>query len=186
MVEITYQMFLSTLQTVGLLVGIIYYIIIMRNSQRTRELTLKAQEHATETRQLDLFMRWHQELTKPEVRKNFSDILQMEWEDFDDFRRKYDSTVNPDNSNKRLAVWSFFEGIGYLLSRGVIDADTVHEMLGPGSLGVWIKFEPIIQAYRKHYGRHELWEWFEYLMVELKKVRERRGLIEYVIPDIPE
>ena len=56
MVEITYQMMLSTLQTVGLLVGIAYYITIMRNAQKTRELTLKSQEHATETRQAQLSM----------------------------------------------------------------------------------------------------------------------------------
>ena len=56
MVEITYQMALSTLQTIGLLVGIAYYLIIMRNSQRNQELALKAQEHALETRETQLFM----------------------------------------------------------------------------------------------------------------------------------
>jgi hypothetical protein len=50
MVEITYQMVLSTLQTVGILEGIIYYLFIMRNSQRNQQMQL-------ETRQLDLFMR---------------------------------------------------------------------------------------------------------------------------------
>jgi hypothetical protein len=59
MAEITYQMVLSTIQTVGLLVGIFYYITTMRNAQKTRELALKsqeltrkAQEHAVETRQI--------------------------------------------------------------------------------------------------------------------------------------
>lgn len=63
MADITYQMVLSTIQTVSLVVGVIYYITIMRNSQRTRELTLesqelarKAQEHALETRQAQMFM----------------------------------------------------------------------------------------------------------------------------------
>ena len=42
MVEITSQMVLSTLQTIALIVGIAYYLTIMRNSQRTRELSLKA------------------------------------------------------------------------------------------------------------------------------------------------
>ena len=44
MAEITYQMVLSTLQTVGLLVGIFYYVTTMRNAQKTRELTLESQE----------------------------------------------------------------------------------------------------------------------------------------------
>jgi hypothetical protein len=44
MVEITLPIVLQILQTVGILVGIVYYITIMRNSQRTRELSLQAQE----------------------------------------------------------------------------------------------------------------------------------------------
>jgi uncharacterized membrane-anchored protein YhcB (DUF1043 family) len=50
MVEITYQMVLSTLQTIALIVGIAYYLIIMRNSQRNQALALRAQEQALETR----------------------------------------------------------------------------------------------------------------------------------------
>ena len=62
MAEITYQMVLSTIQTVGLLVGIFYYVTTLRNAQKTRELTLqsmeltrKAQEQAVETRQAQLY-----------------------------------------------------------------------------------------------------------------------------------
>ena len=68
MVEITYQMILSTIQTASLVVGIIYYITIMRNQQRTRELTLKAQEHATETRQTQIFMRLYEQLNNARAR----------------------------------------------------------------------------------------------------------------------
>jgi len=177
--QVTFQTLFQFLQTVGILVGIIYYLFIMRNSQRNQQMQL-------ETRQLDLFMRWHQELTKPEVLRTLFQVGDLEWEDFDDFRRKYDHTINPEDSSKRLATWYFWDGIGYILSRGMIDADTVHDMLGAYALGHWIKFEPIIQEYRKQYDRHDLWKWLEYLMVEMKNVRERRGLTEYVLPDRPE
>ena len=40
MAEITYQMVLSTLQTVGLLVGIFYYVITLRNQEKTRHASL--------------------------------------------------------------------------------------------------------------------------------------------------
>jgi hypothetical protein len=56
MVELTYQMVLSTVQTAGILVGIAYCLVIMRNSQKTRELALQSQEQALETRQAQLFM----------------------------------------------------------------------------------------------------------------------------------
>jgi uncharacterized protein HemX len=63
MVEITLPIMIQIVQTLALLVGIVYYITIMRNTQKTRELslraqelTLKAQEQAKETRQAGLLM----------------------------------------------------------------------------------------------------------------------------------
>ena len=53
MVDVTYQMVLSTLQTAGILVGIIYYLTIMRNSQKNQQMQL-------ETRQSQLFMQLFQ------------------------------------------------------------------------------------------------------------------------------
>jgi len=41
MAEITYQMILSTLQTVGLLVGIYYYVMTLSYTRRTQQLTLE-------------------------------------------------------------------------------------------------------------------------------------------------
>jgi hypothetical protein len=56
MVEITLPITLQIIQTLSLIIGIAYYLTIMRNSQKTRELTLNAQEQALETRQAQLFM----------------------------------------------------------------------------------------------------------------------------------
>jgi hypothetical protein len=36
---------------IGIIASILYYASILRNANKTRELQLKAQEHATETRQ---------------------------------------------------------------------------------------------------------------------------------------
>ena len=55
MVEITYQMVLSTLQTASILVGIAYYVMNLNYTRRNQELTLKAQEQALETRQAQIF-----------------------------------------------------------------------------------------------------------------------------------
>jgi hypothetical protein len=94
MVEITLPIMLQIVQTVGILVGIIYYITIMRNQQRTRELTLesqelarKAQEQALETRKVQLFMQIYQDMNSTENLRIYSELINMEWEDWDDFRR---------------------------------------------------------------------------------------------------
>ncbi|RLI32545.1 hypothetical protein DRO66_11230 [Candidatus Bathyarchaeota archaeon] len=179
MVEITLPIVLQILQTIGILVGIIYYITVMRNSQKNQQTQL-------ETRQLDLYLRWQLELTKPDVIKNLLEVLQLEWEDFDDFARKYSHTLNVEDSSKRFATRYYWEGFGYLLSRGMIDSDTVYEMISTVIFQHWIKYEPIIRGFRERDGAPETWRWFEYLVDEMKKVRDRRGMPEYMLPWRPE
>jgi len=156
-----------------------YYISTLRNAQRNRQLQL-------ETRQLDLYMKWQIELTKPDFLKNWFEVSQLEWKDFDDFARKYSHNVNIENGSKRFSLWFYFDGLGYLLYRGMMDADTIFDMIGNGSIGHWNRFEPIIREFRERDGRPETWRWFEYLAQEMKKVREQRGLPEYIPPWRPE
>ena len=91
MAEITYQMVLSTLQTAGLLIGIIYYMSTLRNAQLTRK--TQAARLLSERTQISEFA------------ENIFDLWEMEWEDFDDYLRKYDSTVNRDNYLKRAQIF---------------------------------------------------------------------------------
>jgi hypothetical protein len=186
MVEITYQMVLSTLQTIALIVGIAYYLFIMRNSQRNQELARKAQEHATETRQLDIYMRYQMMGVNPDFNRNMFEVLALEWQNFDDFARRYSHTENPEGAGKRFAAFDYWNGLGYILSRGVIDSETAFDMFGNTAIGAWMKFEPIIQGFRERDGRPETWKWFEYFADEMKKVRERRGMPEYTMPWRPE
>jgi hypothetical protein len=177
--QVTFQTIFQFLQTVGILVGVYYYITTIRTNQRNQELTLKAQEHATETRQLDIYMKLKLMQTDPEWMRTFFEVSALEWEDFDDFARKYSHTENPEEAGKRFAVWNYWESLGYILSRGVIDPDTVFDMFGNSCINNWIQFEPIIRGFREKDGVPEMWKWFEYLADEMKKVREQRGLPEY-------
>jgi hypothetical protein len=186
MVEITIPIVLQLIQTVALIVGIVYYVTIMRNQQKTRELSLEAQEHSTETRELDIYMKLKLMRTDPVWMRSFFEVIALEWDDFDDFARKYSHTENPEEAAKRFAVWNHWDSLGYILSRGIIDPDTVFDMFGNGCIGQWMKFEPIIQGFREKDGRPETWKWFEYLTNEMMKVRERRGLAEYTMPWRPE
>jgi len=106
MVEITYQVLLNTLQTFGLLVGIIYYLTIMRNQQ-------KSQQQAVETRQAQMFLqmlnRWRDETAGLEVWpiihqkiSNAEEYLERQEND-EDFRRVVSAFIG------------FYEGLGVFL-----------------------------------------------------------------------
>jgi hypothetical protein len=170
MVEVTYQMVLSTLQTVGLLIGIFYYIMTLNNQEKTRK-------YAEETRKIQTALHIAQRSQTPELGLVSLELYDMTWTDFDDFLRKYDSTINPENYAKRTQVFNMLEEAGYLLSQGLYDIETLYELANPsGNIVLWEKFKPVIMGYRERYNDPNRNQWSEFLIEEYKKERMRRGL----------
>jgi hypothetical protein len=106
--------------------------------------------------------------------KRFHDLEIMEWKDFEDFYRKYDSTVNPDNYVKRQAFWNTCDLIGYQYREGLIDLGTVYNAGGIFISYSWLKFRPIIEEYRKTEYAVDDYENYEYVANELLKMKEKR------------
>ena len=140
MVEITYQMVLSTLQTAGLLVGIFYYIMVLRNQQ-------KSQKHAEDTRQAQLFMDIYKELlTGSEVMYL---ILDMEYDDFEDFERKYGRDNNPEANDMITKHMLLVEGVGVLVREGYVSVRLV-ALLTSGLVRIgWEKLRDYVYERRK-------------------------------------
>jgi len=117
MVEITYQMVLSTIQTIGILVGIIYYIFNMRNSQRNQQMQL-------ETRQAQLFMNiYNQSYNNPQFLDAMNKFRFIQWNTFDEYLALFDR-ANPENRENLLALQitiGFFEGVGVLVKENLLD-----------------------------------------------------------------
>ena len=172
MAEITYQMVLSTLQTVGLLVGISYYIMVLRNQQ-------KSQKHAEETRKIQLITQIA-DLTSADYQRTANDLILYEWTDYADFEKKYGSDNNPSFAD-RYAIWSTFDNIGYYLKEGLVDIETIIGATAGtmGMLWAWKKFEPIILEQRRYYKQPKLFSSWEYLYDQMTNYYEKEG-----IPDI--
>ena len=94
MVEITLTILLQIVQTVGILVGVYYYIMSLQNQSRTR--------------QAQLFMQLFQDFISAEMNKIHLDLVKMEWEDYHDFEMKYGSDYNLDSAAKD---WGIFSGL---------------------------------------------------------------------------
>jgi hypothetical protein len=93
---------LATLQAVsyimgslGVFVAAIYYVYNMRISQKNQELALKAQEQTLETRQAQLLMNLYQFESSEEAQRNYCELMNMKWTDYDDLEQKYGSDNNP-------------------------------------------------------------------------------------------
>ena len=168
MVEITYQMVLGTLQTVGLLVGIFYYIMTIRANQKNQELTL-------ETRQLQLYMKVLEDNRTQEFQKQWTDVAyHQEFKDYEEWREKYGPRTNPEAYANFFHVTNWFQGIGYLVRTGVLDVEVVSEYIRPMSvIFLWEKVSPIVKVHRETTNPRAL-DSFEYLARVTEEMLERR------------
>ena len=146
-----------TAGALSVILGVIYYIINMRETNKNRRVTL--------TNSL------MQSFLSEEVSRRWLDIMQAEWVDFDDFYRKYDSTVDPDFYAKRDSFWRTFDIWGYQYMSGYLDIGTVWAISNEAVAFTWMKYGPIIEEYkaRSGYTPHEF-EYFEYLAYEMAKM----------------
>ena len=182
MVEFTLPLVLQIVQTVGILVGIIYYITIMRNQQRTRELALTAQEHATETRQTEIFMRLYEQLNNAETYTSWAELVNQEI-DNEEYLQKYDSTVNPVHFGKRAHLWYTYNTIGELLLMGIVKPDLIQRLsLDPMVITMWERWEHIIRETRIRENSPDIWSGFEHLYNEMVRLREERDYPKITYP----
>lgn len=144
---------------IGVCVAAVYYALNLRETMRNRRITL------TNTLM--------QPLMSEEGNRRFIDMISMEWKDFDDFMKRYDSRVNPENYSKRMALWSLCESLGYLYRANLIDIDTLFGVTNGVIQYIWIKFKPIIYEYRKTEFGPRAFENFEYLAEELNKIQAK-------------
>lgn len=171
----TISLALSFLQTVSLIVGVIYYLTIMRNSQRTRELTLKAQEQALETRQTQIFMQiYNQSHNDPSFIKAFGRIYELvgtnpvkSYEEFQKIRE------NEQDRDAISRVSFFYEGVGVLVKEGYVSIRLV-ALLMTGMTRLWWEglYKSSIVEGRKLLNSLRWMSEAEYLYDELMKYIE--------------
>jgi hypothetical protein len=146
---------------IGIIVSILYYASVLRNQNRTR--------------QAQLFMQIYQELISPENFRISNELVRWEWDDYDDFMRKYGAENNPEAFSKRYSTWFRLNGIGLLVKDGLIDVDRVYELMNDYILWQWKKFGDLIIRTRVHFNNPDWMEGFEYVAGEMERLKLSRG-----------
>ena len=68
----------------------------------------------------------------------------------------------------KLSIGYFFDGLGVLVRRRLIDISLVDDLMSSSIFWLWEKMEPIVRERRKRRSRPQIWEWVEYLYNEMK------------------
>jgi len=138
----------------GVMVGVVYYILDMRNQARTR--------------QTDLVMRLYSTYGSKDFQEAWATVRELEFKDYDDFIKKYGWSA------AMSEVGLFFEGVGVLLHKKLVDISMIDDLFtGPVKM-TWEKMKPMIEGHRRQREYPQFYEWLEYLYNEMKK-REERG-----------
>ena len=141
--------------------------MILNNQQKSQRQTL-------ETRQAQLFMQIYNRLTYSDFTEKWNEVLNYEWKNHDDFINKYGQKNNPKSFSKIQSVELFFEGIGVLVSRDLIEISLVDDVMSTFVLMYWRKYGEIAEETRTKFNIPQYAEWTEYLYDEVRKVAEQQ------------
>jgi hypothetical protein len=160
---------LNLLQTISIIVGITYYLMVLNNQQ-------KSQRHAEETRQATLFMQSYRDTATRDMQILSMELLAWEWDDYEEFVDKYVS--DPVQSGKWVTFFLYFHGLGILLEEGYIPAKILYKMdqSGMATIMYWTKFKPIVERERLIHNNPEHGKYFEYYATEMMRLRKLNGL----------
>jgi hypothetical protein len=143
----------------GVCLAALYYAMNLRETSVNRRIALT-------TALLQPFM-------SEEGTKLWWDLMSMEWKDWDDFKKRYDSRVNSENFTKRFAFWSLCNNLGHLYKTNMIDLETIYYASNVKIQYTWEKFKPVIYELRKSdFGPSAMSE-FEYLADALNAMQDR-------------
>lgn len=115
---------------IGIGVAAIYYIITLRNNNVNR--------------QAQLFMSIYKDYTSEWILNNYVEVLRYEFSDYQDFKKKYYG--NREAMVKIYSILDWFDGMGELVKKRLIDDSLVVDVLGGSVLYQWYKWRDVVEG----------------------------------------
>jgi hypothetical protein len=169
MVElITLQTISQIASSTGVVLGVIYYMVNLREQMKNRRVALATQLITT--------------INSEGAQRKYYELMSMQWKDFEDFKRKYDSSVNPENYIKRFTFWQVCDHVGWQYRKGLVDLETIYYAAGLNIYLMWRKFKPLINSFRSWQYQSAVYENWEYLADAIGRMledRDPRALAQY-------
>jgi hypothetical protein len=128
--------------------------------------------HQNKIRQTDLVIKISEFGTRKDFLEACTDIFEAEFNDYDDFVKKYGLPFSKKPIPMSFFIVSnFMERIGVLLKNKLLDISMVSQLMTVTDF--WEKMKPVIEGVRKEENSQSYYEYFEYLYNEVKK-REQK------------
>jgi hypothetical protein len=144
----------AVVAAIGVLIGVVFTVLQLRDLVKTR--------------QTDLIMRLYSRFGSEGFQKALDKVRRREALSLHDYEEKYGWA-------EWIAIGTFYEGLGILLYRKLIDIGLVDDLFTSPIKMAWYKMKDTIIEARKERGQPTIFEWFEYLYGEMQK-REQVGV----------
>ncbi len=138
----------------------------MRNSQKTRELSLRAQEQALETRQAQLISFLIDRMDSVEWWTHYNTIRDAQDRTYDEWEEILQDPVIDGGFGSILA---FLNHVGWLVKKGLIDIEIIEE--NPFQSIVVRVYEntmPFLEEFERRTGRPQRYTYLKYLYEHVK------------------
>jgi len=142
----------------GVIVGVVFAILELRNLVKMR--------------QTDLTIRLFSTFGSKEFGEAWENIRRkFKYTDYNEYKKKYGLVA----FNQ---IATYFEEVGFLLGRNLIDASYVYDFFSGDVQLMWETLEPLVQSGRKESNRPQMFRWFEYLYNEMKNREQQLAKIQ--------
>jgi hypothetical protein len=156
-----------SLAALGFLAATTYYILILRNANKTRR--------------IQAFMNIYNRFNDKGFQRLYLTMFHNEeWNSYEEWRSKYGPS-NVEYYAGWMAWGSYLAGIAMMVERNQIDPKQVSDLLGAQIIWSWERYEPIFKEIRARStlrDRPQISDWLEYLYNEMKKVEPHSILAE--------
>jgi len=138
----------------GVFLAAIYYIFQIRHQSRLRQ-----------TESVIRLSPWFN-MNAREVQEAITQVCSIEYKNYEDYLKRY--SEKPEHIMLKI-LGNYFEGIGILVYRKLVEADIVYDFWGDIIQSSWEKIQPLVVDMRKDIGDPNMFRFWEYLYNEMKK-----------------
>jgi hypothetical protein len=123
-----------------------------------------------EARQATMLMQLYGQMTDREWLRQQQEIYHLfEYDSFEEFMEKYGPHTNMEGYITWMSRCNFYDGLGMLIKRGLIDASMVDDLISGPIIFFWEK-----RLVCEYYNNPAAFEWTEYLYNQIKPIRDRQ------------
>jgi len=138
----------------GVLAGVIYYVLEIRHQSRLRR-----------TESVIRLSPWFN-MNAREVQEAVTQVCSIEYKNYEDYLERY--SEKPEHMTLKI-LGNYFEGIGILVYRKLVETDIVYDFWGQIIQSSWEKIQPMVVDMRKDISDPNMFRFWEYLYNDMKK-----------------